>query len=93
LVWPWEEGQKDGGGEKEMRDILNGFRIGIGRAVLMARAEEHEDVNGNGEWQQEPCYGTKYRVSRFEDEFIKEVSSTFSPFVIAGGLMRRWSTG
>ena len=74
LVWPWEEGLGEGGGEKEMRDVLNGLRIGVGRAVLMARAEEHKALNEKGEWLKEPWYGTQYRVSRFSEEFVKEVS-------------------
>lgn len=70
LVWPWDEA---GEGEREMRDILNSFRVGVGRSVLMGRKEEHEKLGGDEEWKKEPVYGTLYKVARVDEEFFKEV--------------------
>jgi insulysin len=78
LVWNWDEEVCGGagGGEKEMRDILDGLRVDSARAVLMARAEEHEEIHPTkeeGEWKEVPWYGAKYRVVRFDEEFVTEV--------------------
>jgi len=71
LTWEWD---KDGLGEKEVRDVLEGLRVDQGRAVLMARAEEHAKVCGPSlQWETEPWYGTAYRVDRLDEEFIKQV--------------------
>jgi insulysin len=93
LIWPWEDnaGVSDlggGGGEKEMRNILEGLRVGVARAVLMARSDEHQKIcpTKEEEWKQVPWYGTKYKVVRFDEAFVKEVSAflfvTVEPYVL-----------
>lgn len=72
LVWEWG---KDGKDEADVRRMLGGLRLGQGRAVLMGRPEEHERVSGQQEWQVEPIYGTKYRVERFDDEFLRSAEA------------------
>ena len=39
----------------------------------MAKKEEHERVRGPIEWNEEPIYGTPYRVERFDNDFIAKV--------------------
>jgi insulysin len=60
-------------GEKQVREILEGLTVKRGRAVLMARGEEHEKVS-KGEWMKEKWYGTEYRVVQFDEQFIHEAS-------------------
>src|ERR1700722_11473364 len=67
ITWEWDDK-----GEQEMRDILNCLTISNGRAVLMARGEEHEKI-AKGGWEKEPYFETEYRVVRFDDEFVKQV--------------------
>ena len=64
---------KEKDGEREVREILDGLRIERGRVLLMAKKEEHERVAGAIDWQEEPIYGTQYRVQRFESEFVTKV--------------------
>jgi insulysin len=71
LIWDWD-GEGEGG--REMREMLEGLRIGKGRVVLMGRGEELEKLPGGGEWSKEPWYGTEYRVEKFDDAFIAEAS-------------------
>ncbi|KAH8099586.1 Metalloenzyme, LuxS/M16 peptidase-like protein [Cristinia sonorae] len=75
LIQEWDESDpmREGGGEKEMRDMLNTLTVDNSRAVLMARKEEHERLGGGErKWEAEPWYGTGYSVVRFDDDFIKE---------------------
>jgi insulysin len=88
LVWNWDDevcggAGGGGGGEKEMREILDELRVSNGRAVLMARGEEHEGVcptKEDGEWKEVPWYGAKYRVVRLDEEFVKEVGIPYFLF-------------
>ena len=58
-----------------MREILNSFTVDRSRTVLMGKAEEHERVRGkDAMWEQEPWYGTPYRVERLSEEFIKKAN-------------------
>jgi insulysin len=61
-------------GEREVREILEGMRITTGRAVLMAKKEEHERISNNEQWEHEECYGTGYRVERWDPSFVEQVS-------------------
>ncbi|GJE87118.1 insulin-degrading enzyme [Phanerochaete sordida] len=70
LVEEWDQN-----GEQEVREILDSLRIERGRALLMAKKEEHERVQGPIEWTQEPIYSTPYRVERFSREFIAKADS------------------
>src|ERR1700675_4243747 len=47
LVWEWDEKDNIGGGEREVREILESLRVHNARAVLMARAEKHAKLGGN----------------------------------------------
>ena len=77
LVWEWDEGVDVG--EKEVRDILETLKVDQGRAVLMARAEEHMKICGpTAQWEKEPWYGTLYRVENLDESFIREVRRTIS---------------
>ncbi|KII88123.1 hypothetical protein PLICRDRAFT_160956 [Plicaturopsis crispa FD-325 SS-3] len=68
LVWEWDEA---GEAEREVRKVLDGLTIDKGRAVLMAKGEEHAKIGGkNKTWRQEPVYGTEYAVEHFDEEFI-----------------------
>lgn len=69
LVEEWNG--KDG--EQEVRNILDSLRIENGRVLLMAKKEEHERLAGVIDWEEEPIYGTRYRVERFDTEFISKV--------------------
>jgi insulysin len=71
LTQPWDSAGED---EKIMRRMLDGLTVHNGRAVLMARGEEHERVNGAKDWKNEPVYGTEYNVVRMDDAFVKEAS-------------------
>ncbi|KAF8623490.1 hypothetical protein AX15_006273 [Amanita polypyramis BW_CC] len=56
---------------QKVREYLESFRIEQGRAVLMAKAEEHAELYPDATWLKEPWYGTEYRVERFDNEFVK----------------------
>lgn len=71
VVWEWDEA---GEAEKEVRRTLEGLRVAEGRAVLMGRKEEHVKVGGEGEWENEPWYGTEYKVVKMDEEFVRLVS-------------------
>jgi insulysin len=71
MIWDWDE---EGVGEKEARDLIDGLKVDLGRAVVMAKASEHEKILGSVPWETEPRYGSKYRVERFDEELVKEVS-------------------
>lgn len=73
LVWEWDEQVPAGGGEREMRDVLESLRVDRGRVVLMAKGAEHERLRGKGNWEQEPWYGTQYRVETLDEAFVQEV--------------------
>lgn len=80
LVEEWDSvnPMKPGGGEKEVRDILETLKIEKGRSVLMAKKEEFEKLSGETvEWQHEPWYGTGYTVERYDEDFVKKVCSLF----------------
>ncbi|KAK7017923.1 metalloprotease [Paramarasmius palmivorus] len=74
VTWNWSE---DGGvgGEEKVKEYLRAFRVENARAVLMGKAEELAKVRtfggAGGAWEEEPWYGTKYRVERFPEEFVK----------------------
>lgn len=80
LVEEWDEvdPMKPGGGEREVRDALEGLRVEKGRSVLMGRKEEFERIgfgekDGKGAWKAEPWYGTLHRVEKYDEEFIRQV--------------------
>ncbi|KAH9945848.1 Metalloenzyme, LuxS/M16 peptidase-like protein [Epithele typhae] len=73
LVEEWDENDAEHGGEKEMRAFLDLLSIERSRAVLMAKAEEHERVRGKDVvWEKEPWYGTPYRVERLSVEIVQK---------------------
>ncbi|KAG2157510.1 Metalloenzyme, LuxS/M16 peptidase-like protein [Suillus clintonianus] len=59
-------------GEREVREILEGMRVTKGRAVLMAKKEEHERISKNEHWEHEKWYGTGYRVERWDPSFVEQ---------------------
>ncbi|KAF9495865.1 hypothetical protein BDN71DRAFT_1447054 [Pleurotus eryngii] len=73
LTWEWDEGED--GGEKKMRETLDGLRVTRGRAVLMAKGSEHEKLRPGANWEKEPWYGTEYKVERFDEEFVREAEA------------------
>ncbi|KDQ33027.1 hypothetical protein PLEOSDRAFT_1032530 [Pleurotus ostreatus PC15] len=73
LTWEWDEGED--GGEKKMRETLDGLRVTRGRAVLMAKGSEHEKLSPGANWEKEPWYGTEYKVERFDEEFVREAET------------------
>lgn len=76
LVQEWDERDVENDGEKGMRKILNSLRVERARAVLMAQADQHARVGAKGVvWEKEPWYGTPFRVERFDEQFIEQVSS------------------
>jgi len=79
LVWEWCEDDAQNGGEKQVLELLQGLRVDRGRAVLMARPEEHNKISGSSNpWEIEPWYGTAYRVERFDEDFVRQVGSLHS---------------
>jgi insulysin len=71
LTWDWAA---DGSDVKRLHEYLDSFRPTEGRVVLMAKKEEHEKLDANQRWQQEPVYGTGFSVKTFDEGFVKEVS-------------------
>ncbi|KAF5380968.1 hypothetical protein D9615_004092 [Tricholomella constricta] len=71
ITWEWD-GE---GGEAQVKEYLESFRITDGRVVLMATAAEHAKVASNAAWEKEPWYGTDYRVERFDEQFIKQAQA------------------
>lgn len=89
LVEAWDEvdSMKPDGGEREVRDALEGLIVENGRCVLMARKEEFERIglgekDGKGAWNAEPVYGTLHRVERYDEEFIKQVGNMFGTLIL-----------
>ena len=71
--WDHNDSMKPGGGEREVRDMLEGLRVENGRSVLMAKKEEFERLSNKAvEWEHEPWYGTAYTVERYDEEFVKQ---------------------
>lgn len=68
----------DEGCEKKVREILDIMTLDKGRVFLIAKADEHAKVspNDNDKWEEEPWYGTKYKVEKFSQDFIEKVNST-----------------
>ncbi|KAI0362448.1 insulin-degrading enzyme [Trametes cingulata] len=76
LVQEWDESDPVNGGEREMREILDTLTVERSRTVLMAQAEEFERVRGKDlKWENEPWYGTPYRVERLSEEFLRKASA------------------
>jgi insulysin len=75
LVWEWDESDSDGAGLKEVRRVLSTLTIDKGRAVLMAKAEEHKRIgSGDAVWEKEPIYGTHYKVDKLDEDFVEQVN-------------------
>jgi insulysin len=60
-------------GQKEILQTLKHLRVDQGRAVLMAKKDEHTAIKDVTEWLTEPWYGTEYTVERFDEEFLQQV--------------------
>jgi insulysin len=74
LVWEWDESDSDEGGLKEIRKILETLTVDKGRAVLMAKAEEHKKISAtDAVWETEPVYGTQYKVEKLEKDFVEQL--------------------
>jgi insulysin len=71
LVWEWGD---DETGPKEVRRILDSLTINNGRALLMAKAEEHKKFGASDGWETEPIYGSQYRVEKLENDFLEQVN-------------------
>ncbi|EIN07085.1 hypothetical protein PUNSTDRAFT_53482 [Punctularia strigosozonata HHB-11173 SS5] len=73
LDWEW----KDEEGERLVRELLNTLRVSEGRAVLMARGDQHALLRDgqDADWKQEPVYGTKFLVDKLDAAFMKEAES------------------
>jgi insulysin len=75
LIWEWDEPDHDGSGLEEIRRVLDSFTIDKGRAVLMAKPEEHDKIGASDAvWEKEPIYGTCYRVEKLEKDFVEQVN-------------------
>ncbi|KAK1236433.1 metalloprotease [Marasmius sp. AFHP31] len=81
ITWDWGNEysgyEKHGNGEVKLRELIDGLRMEEGRVLLMGKEEELARVprfDQSVEWKDEPWYGTKYRVERFPDAFLKECS-------------------
>ncbi len=92
LVWDWDDYKHEGGGEEKIREYLESFRLEKGRVILMAQKGDLESVGFRDHWETEPWYGTEYRVERFDDDFVEQVSimsllyyATINPFFQANG--------
>ncbi|KAJ7112437.1 Metalloenzyme, LuxS/M16 peptidase-like protein [Mycena crocata] len=73
LTWDWDgDNQPGGGGEAKVREYLDAFRVENARVTLMAKGEEHKQLTPNAEWKEEPWYGTKYYVEKFDTAFIEQ---------------------
>jgi len=75
LTWDWDNEEDRKQGEKRVKEYLAQFRIGEGRAVLMAKKEDHLKLHPDLQWKNEPWYGTGYAVQRFDDDFVTKVGS------------------
>ncbi|EEB94661.1 hypothetical protein MPER_06489, partial [Moniliophthora perniciosa FA553] len=82
VTWNWGDQYEgdpafSGGaaGEEKVKEYLQGFQIDNSRAVLMGKEQELSKVkqfdSAIEKWQEEPWYGTKYRVERFPEDFLK----------------------
>ncbi|KAF8996136.1 insulin-degrading enzyme [Cyathus striatus] len=85
VTWDWNEYPEEAG-ERKVREYLEeNLRIGEGRVTLMARADEFEKVVPGLEWSEEPWYGTKYHVKKFDNAFVEaadrpnQISELFLP--------------
>lgn len=90
LVWEWED---SGEGEKEVREMLNTLTIERGRAVIMARSGEMDEVFADRtdvKWEHEPWYGTGYLVEKFDEKLVAQVSTlhSFISLLLIGGHRR-----
>jgi insulysin len=74
LTWEWDNEEDRKQGEARVKEYLDHFRIGEGRAVLMAKKEDHLKLHPDLQWENEPWYGTGYAVQRFDDDFITKVN-------------------
>ncbi|KAL0571049.1 metalloprotease [Marasmius crinis-equi] len=81
ITWDWGDEypgyEKHGNGEVKLRELINSLRMEEGRVLLMGKEEELERVprfDKSVEWKQEPWYGTKYRVERFPEDFLRSCS-------------------
>jgi len=86
VTWNWNdeyEGVPAAGGEEKVKEYLQDFRLDNSRIMLMAKAgelEKIERIDSSALWQKEPWYGTQYRVERFGEEFLAQVSVGFLSF-------------
>ncbi|KAI3619291.1 a-pheromone processing metallopeptidase ste23 [Moniliophthora roreri] len=82
VTWNWGDQYESGpilsggtAGEEKIKEYLQGFQIDNSRAVLMGKQQELDKVKRFDstieKWQEEPWYGTKYRVERFPEDFVK----------------------
>lgn len=79
LTRSWKASEDPTAGEKKVREYLDAFRLQNSRVTLMAKEDAFATLESEkGEWQPEPWYGTNYRVTRFDEDFIKEVCKIFS---------------
>jgi len=79
ITWHWGNEypgyEKHGNGEAKLRELIVGLRMAEGRVLLMGKEEELERLprfDNSVAWREEPWYGTKYRVERFPDAFLRE---------------------
>lgn len=75
LTWEWDESEKNGG-LSQVRETLELLTVDKGRAVLMAKAEEHKKLDGGDVgWQKEPIYGTHFKVEKLQEDYIEKVGA------------------
>ncbi|CAL1713919.1 unnamed protein product [Somion occarium] len=75
-AWDPEDPMKPGGGEKEVRDILNLLTAENSRSTLWAKKDDHERISGkNTTWEHEPWYGTGYATERYDASFLRQANS------------------
>ncbi|KAF5347143.1 hypothetical protein D9757_013657 [Collybiopsis confluens] len=71
-----------GGGREKVSEYLDQFKLENGRFILMAKGEDLEEVLnlGGGKesdsvWEKEPIYGTMYRVTKVDEEFMRQTAA------------------
>ncbi|KAF7323964.1 Insulin-degrading enzyme [Mycena kentingensis (nom. inval.)] len=72
LTWPWE----DDVGKTKVREYLDVFlRPQNSRVFLRAKGDELVELFPDAVWEQEPWYGTKHYVEKFEPAFLEQAQA------------------
>lgn len=61
--------------EKPVREILHALSPENARIKIVSK--NLDSISPNGTWENEKWYGTEYKVTKFDDNFIRAVCSLF----------------